>query len=80
MSATNSHRHSELHRLVFIAQRDGLHAAVDFARRTLKLYRTCLRLRGHNGTKRHHATLPQYRRGFVESCLVFRSNLKGWKK
>lgn len=76
----NSHRDAEIQRLWFLAQRDGLHAAVEFARRTYAKYRECLRLDGKNGRKFHHASLPAYRRGFIESCLVFRSNLRGWPK
>jgi hypothetical protein len=69
-------------RLRFIEGRDGKAAAVDFARRTYRQYRECLLLkrrvldtRGQKDRKPHHATLPEYRCGFVESCVAFRRYL-----
>lgn len=49
-----------------------LEEGLAFARQTLNVYRKALRLKGCNGERLHHASLPQYRRGFIESCLVFR--------
>lgn len=64
--------HHEVKRLLFIERRDGLEAAKDFARRTYRNYRECLFQTGKNGRKFHHASLPQYRQGFIESCFAFR--------
>jgi hypothetical protein len=46
--------------------------AIAFARQTVKVYRTCVLQNGRNGKKLHHASLPQYRRGFIESYLVLK--------
>lgn len=67
---------AEKNRLSFIENRDGKEAAKEFAQRTLDKYRECLRMDGRNGRKFHHASLPQFRRGFVESCLEFRRYLR----
>lgn len=66
----------EMCRLLFIQERDGKKGARDFAQRTLAKYRECLRQDGKRGRKFHHASLPQYRRGFVESCVEFRNYLR----
>jgi hypothetical protein len=72
-------RSIEWDRIAFIRDRDGEAEAVDFARRTYKIYRQkllekrhVLNRRGMHDRKVHHATLPQYRRAFIESCLIFR--------
>ena len=60
----------ETSRLSFVEQRDGVAGAVDFARCTLRIYRTavlCSRRRGF--TKPHHASLPAYRPGFIASYV-----------
>lgn len=71
----------ETARLAFVTNRDGLEAAVAFARRTLIVYRASLfrsRKRGFNPP--HHASLVEYRRGFILSCLSFRSFIRSNKK
>ena len=77
------HTAAEQSRLAFIEQRDGRAGVEDFARRTYSKYRECLLLkrrvldaRGMHDKKVHHATVADYRRGFVESCLVFRRYLR----
>ena len=65
---------TERDRLNFIEARDG--SAADFARRTLGIYRECLRQDGKKSRKFHHASLPQYRRSFILSCLEFRKYLR----
>lgn len=60
---------SECERLAFIKTRDG--SAVDFARQIVTQYRRAVltsRKRGYE--KPSHASLPEYRRGFIESYLV----------
>lgn len=68
---------AEEQRLKFVEERDGVDGAIDFAKQTLKVYRMALRRsrkRGFNPP--HHATLPEYRLGFIESCLDFRAYLR----
>jgi hypothetical protein len=58
---------AEVARLAFVAARDGLPAAEEFARRGLGLYRVALR------TPYGKA----YRRTLVESCIIYRQFLRG---
>jgi hypothetical protein len=70
-------QHSEHQRLAFVEGRDGLEGAISFARQTVKVYRKavlCSRKRGY--AKPHHGSLPDYRRGFIESYLVAKQFLK----
>lgn len=67
---------SEWDRIYFVQERDGMPAAREFVKRTLAKYAECLRKKGLNGAKPHHASFPQYRRGFVESCVAFRDYLR----
>lgn len=71
---------NELDRLWFISTRDGEPAAVEFAERTLRTYRKAVLHSNKRGHPRpHHASLPEYRRGFIESyCAIkkFRSNAR----
>lgn len=60
-------------RLAFIKQTQGKEAAIDFARTTYKLYRKALLMSRKRGfTKPHHASTPNFRVGFIQSCIVFR--------
>jgi len=66
----------ETSRLKFIEARDGRQAAIDFAVQTMKTYRTCvLNSRKRGAAKPHHASLPQYRREFIESYQAFKRYL-----
>ena len=67
---------TERDRLSLIESMDGKESAIGFARRTLAIYRECLRQDGKNSRKFHHASLPQYRRSFILSCLEFRRYLR----
>lgn len=69
----------EKDRLEFIEKTQGKDAALDFARRTLKIYRKCVlqsykryNLDPHHCILPHHASFPQYRRGFIESYCYFK--------
>jgi hypothetical protein len=62
----------ETARLAFIEQRDGKQAASEFARRTMAIYRTAVLCSRKRGKVPHHASLPEYRRGFIESYLAFK--------
>ena len=71
----------ETHRLKFIEQREGKQAAIDFALQTMKIYRICvLNSRKRGSVKSHHASLPQYRRGFIESYQAFKRYLADYEK
>lgn len=63
----------EQERINFIIQRDGIEGAVDFCKRTMKIYRTAVlrsRKRGHD--KPHHASIPEFRRKFIKSYCAFK--------
>jgi hypothetical protein len=60
----------ESDRLAFIAQRDGLPAARDWAERTLDIYRTALNTQGS------HAADGAYRPLFMKSVAEFEEWLK----
>ena len=64
---------SEEQRIAFVEDRDGIAGAVDFAIRTMKIYRRSVlysrkRVKGNP----HHASLPEYRRLFIESYLALK--------
>lgn len=64
-------------RLAVIIKHDGVAAAVEFAKRTMCIYRTAVltsRKRGHK--KPHHASLPEYRRSFIMGYLSFKQFIK----
>lgn len=64
---------AEEQRLAFVEQRDGKQAAIAFARQGMQVYRTCvLRSRKRGFDRPHHASFPEYRRGFIESYLAFK--------
>ncbi|MHB0929106.1 MAG: hypothetical protein ACYC3W_09295 [Candidatus Nanopelagicales bacterium] len=64
---------SEEQRIAFLLERDGLAETLSFCRQTLKNYRTCvLQSQKRKAPKRHHASLPEYRRGFIESYVVLK--------
>lgn len=64
---------SEQDRLAYIETHSGKEELDRFVRATYPVYRCSLmqsRKRGHQ--KPHHASLPEYRRSFIESCVEFR--------
>lgn len=70
-------------RLAFIESSQGKDAALDFAKRTMRIYRKCVlqsykiyNLNPHRTVKPHHASFPQYRRGFIESYCAFKKYIK----
>lgn len=68
---------SELDRIKFIENRDGIAAALEFCVITRKVYRQCvLRSRKRGFIMPHHASFPEYRRGFIESYLAFKCYIK----
>jgi hypothetical protein len=63
----------EYDRIKSIEDRDGVIAALEFAKTCLKIYRSCVlhsRRRGFN--KPHHGSTAAYRRGFINSYLSFK--------
>lgn len=63
-------------RLILIEQRDGKDAAVLYATTTLTIYKKALlQSRKRGFSKPHHASLPEYRRSFIESYLSFKHYL-----
>lgn len=68
--------YAEQKRLAFIEGRDGKEAAIAFAKQTYRNYRKAvLTSRKRKAPKIHYASLPEYRRSFIESCAVFRQYL-----
>lgn len=73
----------EQQRIQFMINRDGIDAAVDFARRTMVSYRKAV-LRSYKrgyGPKSqkgniHFASIPEYRRKFIESYCAFKKFIK----
>lgn len=64
---------AEEERLQFVENRDGKQGAINFARQTMQLYRKAVltsRKRGHKNP--HFASLPEYRRNFIESYCAFK--------
>lgn len=60
-------------RLALVEAREGVAGAVAFARQTLRLYRKAvLTSRKRGFSQPHFASLPEYRRGFIESYLAFK--------
>jgi hypothetical protein len=45
---------------------------MEFAARTMRSYRTAVLQDGRGGRPFHLASLPQHRRGFIESYCVFK--------
>jgi len=59
----------EGNRLHFIMQRDGLNGAINFARQTMKIYRTSV-------VKKTFASSPVYKETFIKSYLDFKRFIK----
>lgn len=74
---------TEQDRINFIVQRDGVDAAVDFCKRTMKIYRVSI-LRSYKrgyGPKSpkgnvHFASIPEFRRKFITSYCVMKQFVK----
>ena len=54
---------TERERVMFIYDRDGYDEAIEWAKRTYKIYRSCVL------NKRHFASKVMYRRRFIESYI-----------
>ena len=65
---------SEVDRLSFLESRDGLLATIDFAHRTIKLYRKAvLTSRKRGFSKPHFASIPEYRKKYIQSYLILKN-------
>lgn len=62
----------ETARVDFVLRRDGEAKAREFAIRTLRIYRRCVLMNGRRGRKFHHASLTEFRSGFIESYLCLK--------
>lgn len=66
----------EQKRFDFVVERDGLTAALAFGIQVHKSYRAAvLRSRKRGFPNPHHGSLPEYRRGFIESHLFYKKIL-----
>lgn len=63
------------HQLRAVQVRDGHDAMIDYARRTLSIYRECARPRRDG--KKHFAHIDTFRPHFVRSILQIRALLRG---
>jgi len=59
----------ESERIKFIEDRDGVSGALEFAKRTIMIYRKSVLKRGGPNREFHHASIKQYRRGYIESYV-----------
>ncbi len=73
--------HTEHDRYNFMVNRDGEAAALEFAKTTYKSYRKAV-LRNSKRTlpacavgPRHFASLPEYRRSFIESYVYLKNKV-----
>lgn len=62
-------RHSAVDqgRIDFLVARDGIDSAIDWVRRTMRIYRQAVL------NKRHYASAPEYRRRFIAAYCVFKT-------
>ena len=66
----------ETMRLQFLRERDGVEGAIRFAETTLKSYRKAVLCSLKRGVRNpHYASLPEYRRGFIESYMGLKAFL-----
>jgi len=68
---------SEKERLETVFMMYGIDETIRFAKQTLLTYRKAvLQSRKRGFSKPHHASLPEYRRGFIESYCYLKHFLK----
>lgn len=64
-------------RLASVEARDGIAGALEFAKRTMVQYRRAvLNSRKRGSMRPSHGSIPEYRRGFIESYLSFKKYIK----
>ncbi|MEO8600378.1 MAG: hypothetical protein ABI656_11170 [bacterium] len=56
----------EVSRITFLIDRDGIDSAIEWVRRTLRIYRSSVL------NRKHFASSHGYRRRFIESYLSFK--------
>ena len=64
---------SECNRILFVEKRDGVAEAIQFAKRTLHIYRMAVKKNSRGIRSGYGSTC---RRSLVLSCLVFRSYIR----
>jgi len=57
----------EQERIDFLVRRDGVDSAIEWVRRTMRIYRQAVL------NKRHHASMPDYRPRFIVSYCTFKA-------
>lgn len=66
----------EIERIACVEQRDGVDGALEFARRTVDIYRKAVLQTVRRGNaKAHFASSIQFKRGFIESYLELKRYL-----
>jgi CMP-2-keto-3-deoxyoctulosonic acid synthetase len=63
----------EQKRISFLENRDGIEGALEFAKRTVMLYRKSVLKRGGNNREFHHASIKEYRRSYIESYVFLKT-------
>lgn len=67
---------AETGRMIFVLNRDGMDAAIAFARQGRATYRHCVLLSAKRGIEKpHHFSFREYRRVAVKSYLGFKKFL-----
>lgn len=67
---------AETRRMIFVSSRDGLDAAIEFARQGRATYRHCVLLSVKRGIEKpHHFSFREYRRKAIQSYLGFKKFL-----
>lgn len=67
---------AETRRMTFVAARDGIEAAIGFARQGRSTYRHCVLLSTKRGVEKpHHFSFREYRRKAIQSYLGFKKFL-----
>ena len=68
---------AEIDRLAFMEMKHGKNEALAFAERAMRQYRKAVTRSRKRGYKNpHYASLPEYRRRFIESYCAFKRYLR----
>lgn len=59
-------------RIRFLIERDGLKAALEWCRVTMKIYRTAVLDRGSENRRPHYANTREFKATFIRSYLDFK--------
>lgn len=64
--------HQEWARIRFLIERDGLEAAQEWCRATMKIYRSAVLDRGDINRRAHYASTREFKKTFILSYLDFK--------